>query len=713
MYNEDKTNTSASKYENQDLVSQIVIADSNTNAMFDRWKLENMRNWRMVGGHLLSTADKEKLAQEFRPDFEYNLLLPFLLQLVGNFKSSPSKVEATGRGRDDFPKAKIHNQVLDYIHYTENDLLTETAKAYVDALVNRIGWLVVDWSTKKDPLGNVHIRRYDWRRMKFDPTFTESDLSDCDWLMDSGFYTPEEMKMIWGLEDEALWHIIDENAKEYLGDDIVKKGKIASQIQRLGGAFIDYLGEKVGYDVTSYRDDAMTNSGEVFNSQTNTFKVIEFHERRAEIRFMATDDKGAEVDVTEYIEAKSRTEYNNDKMELIKKELPGSNIVPVKKEFMWQTTVCPAFNLVFEDKKYEIQNGLYKYVPIFCFDFNIEPMEYKSYIDHMKDPVASYNLRRNTELTILMRSAHRETWYEEDALGEYEDAFTNTNEIGGAKKVKKDAIRMGTIKEVTSNVNFSGLAGYAAEDKQNLKEISGMEASSLGQTQSSQDSGVLLEGRVAQTNIMQMLPHENAMRQLKLVGRYTISLYQKFMTIPRIFRITDEGNDEEVVEVNVRTIDGIKNDLSEGEFDIKLSIAPFGKQAQQQEFQETVVITKMLAEIKPAYADPKLLVKASGSRYTDDFLKHINQVDKAGADEAQETAQIEKAMVRAGVEQVINDNAKTMAETEKTEMEADKIEVEINKINAEIGKIEAETDAVDVQALLDKSFKKEHEGSEA
>ena len=55
-----------SKYENTELVSQIILADNNTNAMFDKWKLENMRNWRMLGGHLLSTADKAKLAKEFR-----------------------------------------------------------------------------------------------------------------------------------------------------------------------------------------------------------------------------------------------------------------------------------------------------------------------------------------------------------------------------------------------------------------------------------------------------------------------------------------------------------------------------------------------------------------------------------------------------------------------------------------------------------------------
>lgn len=686
-------------YDNQELVAQIVLADTTTNSMFNRWQLENMKNWRMVGGHLLSSEDKAKLEEEFRPDFEYNLLLPFLLQLVGNFKSSPSKVEATGRGKDDFSKARTINQVLDYIHYTENDLLTETAKAYVDALVNRIGWLVVDWSKKKDPLGNVHIRRYDWRRMKFDPTFTESDLSDCDWLMDSGFYTPEEMKMIWGLDDEKLWNIIEEESRNYLGDDTVRPNKVASMIQRLGGSVMDYLGEKVGYDATSNKDDAYTNPGEVFNPQTNTFKVIEFHERRSEIRFMAIDEKGAEVDVTEFIEAKDRVTYDEEKLKLIQSELAAANIKAVKKDFLWQTTVCPAFNKVFEDKKYEIQNGLYKYVPVFCFDFNIEPMEYKSYIDHMKDPVASYNLRRNTELTILMRAAHNEIWYEEDALGEYEDAFVNTNEIGGAKKVGKDSLRMARIKEVTSNVNFSGLAGYAAEDKQNLREISGITDNSMGALQSAGESGKLHEGRVAQTNIMQMLPHENAMRQLKLVGRYTISLMQRFMTMPRVFRITDEGNDEQVVEINVRTIEGILNDVTQGEFDIKLSLAPFGKEAQQREFQETMVLSKVLGEINPAYVDPKLIVKASGNRYSDEMLKHINQVDENGQQGAQEQEQMNKALIRGELETVINDNAKTIAETEKLELEADKIEVE--------------TDLLEPQFLLEQAYNKQYGNNHA
>lgn len=681
-------------YDNQELVAQIVLADTTTNAMFDRWRLENMKNWRMVGGHLLSSEEKAKLQEEFRPDFEYNLLLPFLLQLVGNFKSSPSKPEAKGTNKESFPKAKIMNQLMDNIHFTENDLLTETAKAYTDALVNRIGWLVIDWSKKKDPLGNVHIRRYDWRRMKFDPTFTESDLSDCDWLMDSGFYTPEEMKMIWGLDDEKLWNIIEEESKKYLGDDTTRPNKVASMVQRLGGSVIDYLGEKVGYDATSNRDDAFTNSGEVFNPQTNTFKVIEFHERRSEIRFMAIDEKGGEVDVTEFIEATDRVTYDEDKLKLIQRELAGANIKAVKKDFLWQTTVCPAFNKVFEDKKYEIQNGLYKYVPVFCFDFNIEPMEYKSYIDHMKDPVSSYNLRKNTMLTILMRAAHNEIWYEEDALGDHEDAFTNTNEIGGAKKVGKDALRMDRIRQVTSNVNFSGLALYAEDDKQNLKEISGITDNSMGKAQTSGESGKLHEGRVAQTNIMQTLPHENAMRQLKLVGRYTISLIQKFMTMPRVFNIVDEGDDEATVEINIRTVDGILNDVTQGDFKIKMNLAPFGKEGQQREFEETVILTKMLAEINPAYADPKMLVKASGNRHADDFLKHINLVDQRGQEGAQEQEQMTKALVRGELESVINDNAKTMAETEKLEMETDKLEVE--------------TDLLEPQFLMEQAYNKQY-----
>jgi hypothetical protein len=408
--------------QNTEKVSQIILADSQSNRLFDDWKVEGMRNLRMLRGSILSTTDKTKLRNEGRPDFEYNLLLPLILQLGGNFKKSQSKLEAYPVTPDDQHITDIINPVLDYCLYQANDLPREMAKAYIDALVCRFGWVTQDWSYKKDDLGMLWLRKYDWRRMKFDPNFSEPDMSDASWIMDVGYYTPEELQMMFAVHNPELWDSIDGMSKVFLGEDTIKKGKIASFLDRFTGILKDYAGDAVGYDYRSEKDDKYLEDTNLWNERTGTFRTVEFHERRAEVRWIMTDIMGMETDITDQINGgMGYNDYDDEKMQMVTQQYNSQNIHREMKNMMYECTVVPAFNKVLQERPYDVQKNMFKYTPVTCFDFGSEPLEFKSYVDHLKDPLSSYNLRRNTILTILMRSAHSEVWYEEDALGKYED----------------------------------------------------------------------------------------------------------------------------------------------------------------------------------------------------------------------------------------------------------------------------------------------------
>ena len=124
---------------------------------------------------------------------------------------------------------------------------------------------------------------------------------------------------------------------------------------------------------------------------------------------------GQELDITEAIDYKDG-KYDQEKMQQIKANYYQPIITRKTVNQIYQTTVCPALNCKLYDAPYEVQNGYFKYIPTWYFDFGVTNLEHTSMVDHIKDPVRSYNLRRNTVLTYLMKTAIGETWYEKGAI---------------------------------------------------------------------------------------------------------------------------------------------------------------------------------------------------------------------------------------------------------------------------------------------------------
>ena len=199
---------------------------------------------------------------------------------------------------------------------------------------------------------------------------------------------------------------------------------------------------KAGYDADYSELEDLQASNDWFNSDRGLFKTVEFHERRSRKSWSLIDPYTREkMDITKIIKATDSGRYDNDMLQDIRHKYPGGIVKRELLNEVWQTTVVPALNMKLYDKPYKIQNGMFKYIPGFCYDFTHGVFGTRSVIDHLIDPASSYNKRRNSMLEYIMRLSSGETWIEEDALGDHEEAFL-LNKIGGLKKVGKDALRL-------------------------------------------------------------------------------------------------------------------------------------------------------------------------------------------------------------------------------------------------------------------------------
>ena len=681
-------------------VSRYIELEGKLQPIFRTWKKERRQNFRKVAGELYSQADLQKLANEQRPDFIYNYLVPFILKLGGAFKSGAKKLEVRPNTFGDDQLAAIASKVMDWVHYDSNDLESEHAKSYLDALIGRIGWLVQDWSYEEEPLGNVRIRRYDGDKLMFDPNFSQRDTSDMNYVLDTNWMTPEEIKLMYAREDESMWYEIDYWAKTILGEDTIKKNRLAMLAERVFGRTKEYLGLKSGFDRVN------GPSTDYYDSNEGLFKVLEFHERRTELRWIIKSKKPTfdpmtgeptfnEFDITEAIEATTDgNSFDNAKLQAVKTKYVNDNggEYELEKKIVkqiYQTSVIPAFNMKVYDEPYAIQNGLFKYIPVFCFDFDIDPLLNRSYVDLMADPVSSLNLRRNTILTILMKHAKGGVYYEEGAIPEGSEDEFNSNTVGANKMVARGAVSGNKIKDIPMAQIPVGEMQYQQEDKASLRELTGLGNNATGLKESANESGKAVAERTANADEMQYWVQENALGQLKLVGRNTLSIVSKYMRMKRIIEIANEEDNPFWITINEAALNELtgeyylKNDMSKvGEYRVTLATVPFGDRDKDKEFEETMIISKALAEIDPMLVSPHILVKASRSKYKREYLAHINQT--LGRQDLLQ----QKMIAQESIENVKSE-MQLMAQLEQQQlgMESQKMQNEGQKMNLDVNRL--------------------------
>jgi hypothetical protein len=649
------------KYEDTELVAKITNCESEAASGFDPFFREIMQNFKRLSGYIFSEADLKKLTKEQRPKFVYNYLLPIVLQLMGNFVNNQSKIEAQPRTLGDVKMSNIMSDIIDYAHYTANDLFGEMNKAYANAIIGRVGWIVQDWRFDKDPEGMVDIQSYDPFRLMWDNVYTDRKLSKCKWIIERAWYTPEEICNIYALEKSDLYEEIMAKAKLFLGTDSQRTEKIITYMERVFGASFNYQGKRQGYDsVTAITGTTLYNNAQYYDTMKGLFKVIEFHERRSEkIKSIYDHYNNKWFDVSKAIDlSKDGKKFNNDKLQRIR-EVYGNPIVRDNVvNQLYVTAACPGMNIVLNESAYPIQNGNFKYTPIFCFDFGQDSLDWKSYIDHIIDPIMKLIRRENTIETYLLRATNGGYTAEESAFtsktgADLKEGFLQ-NKIGGLKIVADG--KLGAVRENTLPKLPAGLAEDSERSKQMIKEITGITGNSMGQAQTGRENARLFQQRVAQTDIMQSFIQDKAIMQLVTIGENTKDNLIKYLGKERAFRITNDETDPYWLQLNGDAIqklfldkngdvtrqESVQGTLSAGKYDITLSKAPFGDAAKDKEFQATMIIAQELGKLNPAYIDPRIIIKSSRSRYKDEWIQRIQKVDKEAEQQAQQAGKVQE-----------------------------------------------------------------------
>lgn len=628
-----------SKYEDIEAIARISSGDLILESEFHTYFTEVIQNFNMVSGRILSQADYQKLATERRPNFEWNLFMPIVVAVASNFKNSIPGLDFFNTTKEDYQSSNLLADLNHWTFYNCNDIEYEIAKAFLFALIGRISWLFQDYTfaDPRFPEGKILITHYDGLKIKFDPNWTKRDTSDMMFMDNDTFLSPEEIIQIYAKNKRDMEDEIRYKSATIIGESTANKANMRQMIstwaERVMGLVTGYTGEKTGYDVVN--TERFNPAGEWYNRR-GRFKVIDWYEKRLTWEMKLYDPltgNGNGLDITNDVKRKDingyyngRDWYDNQMLQQIRSSYPLAKIQVTQPLKIWQTSIVPALQMKVYDALQNIQNGYFKFTPVLCFDFHPDILHTRSMVDHIKGPIKSANLRRNTMLTYLMRIAHGGWIGEQTYVQEFIDYF-KSNEIGGIKLVKDGALSQKRVQQLQTPAFPSALDKFVVEEVEATKYLSGSGDSSRGMVESKGESGVLYNARIQQQEIAHQWIHDNAGSALLPIGYNNLALIQKYMKYERTLMILKDNTDPMWLTINQRSINEILNDPTVGSYIIRISKQPYGRLAKDREFQQLVMIYEMMLKTKPEYIDYKLLVEMSGISVASKIIQHIEKID--------------------------------------------------------------------------------------
>lgn len=657
-----------SKHNDLNTLVRIQAAEVMLRDEFNDFQQEQLQNFYLASGYILSAADLQKLIKEKRPHFQSNLFNHKVLQLSGNFVENLPGIDILGVNQDDHAKAQIFRSLNDYILHTANNIEYELAKAYIYAIIGRISWVGQEWNFKKNPLGMVDVYAYT-PFLKFDTSVTDMlTMKDMNYISDQAWLSSEEICAIYARKNDALKSEIMERSKNIFGESTMQKKQLATWAEKLHNLVVEYGGELKGYDATEITQTY--DKYGTWHNKNGKLNVIDWYERReTPVMYINEQMTGKRMDVSEIVRVKDTYDkdwYDNDKLQYI---LQTQFIRPkVQEDYesrVYQISIVPGLNLVLYNGQQQLQNKNFKFSPVLCYNFHPNIMETKSVIDHIKDPVRSYNLRDNTNLTYLMRATHGGEYVEESAITGKEAAIKNGNKIGSMTVLNNGAISGNKIKpKDVPNVDFA-LEKYQDRKMMEIDQISGVGLNAQGQQESQGESGKLFNLRIQQSDIMQGWVVQNANNALIQLAKNNLFYIQKFMKEERSFRIEQEFGDPYWLAINRKVMGQVINDVTVGEYDVRISKVPFGKAAREMDYQKALQITEILMQLNPAFVDPKEIVKLSTLSNRDAWIKRIEMVEGQQEAQVQQQLAIEQQQREAEEEKNILDYETQMIQADK------------------------------------------------
>lgn len=562
-----------------------------------RWR-EKRRRWGdYYDGDQWTEEERKVLSDRGQPPLAMNMIKSRIDTLQGMFLQVPIMMRAQDRGLDDFDKAKYITEALRYIE-DQNDFNEVERETITEQLISGRGWYHVHLDFDVDDV-EIKIENVDTEDIVVDRYSKKADLSDCDRLYRTFWVDVEDLvKRFPRKETEIRNSVYTEGQFQQVMESHVRV-KLGDQYKNTEGQSVMDPYDKIFVD-----------------SKRKRIRFVQMYYRDVYMREFAVHD---ELPDGRY----EITNLDNGQVEQIKNRFPGVEIY-TKRTHKLNSAIF-INNAILEEKE-DIRphdpDGKYPYVQLIGYrERNSGKMPY-GYVRQLVDPQDAYNKSRS----IVVHKQNTATVIaDEGAVEDVEHTRNEANRPDGY--IEKQP---GSDFQIDRNqVNNADIAmiNFAIQEMQS----SGIPAELMGQEDKGL-SGTAIQLRQS-SGLQPIRPLiANARKARKRVFKLVLEEMQRYWTSPKLVKITDDPNAENMV-LNQVVVDPqtgeqvIIHDVRLGKYDIKIEEAPQTENMRSEQFDKLFNMLQNLIRMGvPVPLEPFIkLIQASDLPNKQDLAQSLLQ----------------------------------------------------------------------------------------
>lgn len=578
------------------------------------------------------TADQiAKLTAGQRPSFKFNVIAPLVRLVIGYHRSNKSDI--TFSPGHDMRATEITAEAMSQLEKAISRMNKQEfvdCEVFLDGLVGGRGFFrtMLDW--ENNDLGEISRKALDPFTCYPDPDAWSYDLNES-----ASYVTTSKYVSIDDIEANLGKQVMDLVAPFTKGQ--TPNAPISSLWVNDEVTPVRYFGQ---YEegMNQWWDQFYSLMGDWVDPYRKTIRVIETEYKVREVRNVMIDLETGDKKVLPL----EWGEQHIQKALMYADAVQNPCVVQNRlvERIHW-TTICGDLILYDAPSMYD-KFTVTGYFPYFRRGVT------RGMVEDLLDSQREKNKRRNSEIEMLAKTANGGWMYGDDALDPVEERklarFGSSPGVRIKYKMDHKEGKPEQITPATSTANHERLEAKADED---IRRISGINESALGDTDIANQSGRAILARQRQATISVQMYMDNFKLSKLLLGEMDLKIIQNFYSEPRIYRIT--GDDGKLTQVQLNQViadpaSGAKriiNGVTFGKYEVAVDDAPLSSTFLNAQWDEMMEVLEKLGpyiqQSMPMFAD--LIIGMSTMPRKDEWIAKLQQV----AAQQQQQQQIQAA----------------------------------------------------------------------
>ena len=576
------------KLPKQDSAKVLLLGERWQRASYalNAWAEEAKQTFDFMEGRQWTAAQIAQMAAAGRPAWQFNIIAPVVRLVLGYHRNNRTDIvykpgqdtrstEAVAAALTKIEKAIALGCGSEWVD----------AEAFLDGIVGGRGFIdsVLDFS--ENDLGEVKDRALDPFTVKVDPDCDTYDLNaSAAYVMVDRMVCIDEIEACYGKKVADLVRPFTDGATPASPISSLVIGDDLSPVRTFGS--------REDSD-TTFWNSFHSLYGDFVDTYRKTIRLIDVQYKIREERNVIIDLETGDKKVI----PKSFKQDAIDKMLLYAEMVnnPCRQEVRMVESYQWSSMVGDV--MLYDAPSLYDRYTMTGFFPYFRRGTT------KGMVADLIDPQREKNKRRNAEIEIVSKTSNGGWMYHENSLDP--DQEYNLKKFGSRPGVTlkyKGEQPPTQIFAAPPAMKHERLENQADED---VRRISGVNESALGEQDNAGQSGRAIEARQRQATISIQLYMDNFKRTKNLVGISHLSLIQKYYTEQRIYRVTGDdnpNNDPTVINQLLQDpLSGAKqivNDVTLGKYAVSIDDTPLSATFQAGQYEEMM---QLLEKLGPAF----------------------------------------------------------------------------------------------------------------